>query len=131
MGKYQQLIKGLFKDGKCQESNHDALIKASHQAFKPLTAHLLNSPDDLIREACAEILGERKSPQAIPFLIKALYDTNLYVRQDALWAIEKLSGYQPGALQVWLDITNMDKPRKIQDRISKWWAINKHYIKRI
>ena len=131
MGKYQILINGLFKQGKCQPSNHDALIKADHRAFNPLTSALLDSPDELIRESCAEILGERKSTKAIPFLIKALLDKSLLVRQDALWAIEKLSGYHPGALQDWLDITNMDKPKKLHDRIAMWWKINKHYIERI
>ncbi len=92
---------------------------------------LHSSPDALVRESCAEILGERKSPKAIPFLINALLDTSIYVRQDALWSIEKLSGYQPGALQDWLDITNMDRPKKIHGRISKWWILNKHYIERI
>ena len=131
MGKHQILIDGLFKQGKCQQSNHDALIKANHHAFRPLISALLDSQDDLIRESCAEILGERKSTKAIPFLIEALIDKSLYVRQDALWAIEKLSGYQPGALQDWLDITNMDKPKKVHGRILKWWKVNKHYIKRI
>lgn len=129
-GKYQTLINGLFKEGKCIQENHDALIKADHNAFKPLVA-ALDSYDPLIREACAEILGDRKSTKAIPFLIKTLLDKNLYVRQDALWAIERLSGYQPGALQDWLDITNMDKPKKLHDRISKWYKTNKQYIQRI
>ena len=74
MGKYQLLIEGLFKQSKCQQYNHDGLIKADHHALKPLVAALLDSPDDLTREACAEILGERKSAKAIPFLIEALRD---------------------------------------------------------
>jgi hypothetical protein len=131
MGKYRLLIEGLSNQGKYKQSNHDTLIKADHHAFKPLTAALLDSHDPLIREGCAEILAERKSSKAIPFLIKSLLDISLYVRQDALWAIEKLSEYQIGGLQDWLDITNMDKPKKLHDTISAWYNINKHYIKRI
>ena len=131
MRKYQQLINSLFKKDKYQQSIHDALVKANHHAFKPLTTSLLNHPDDNIRESCAEILGERESTKAIPFLIEALLDNCLFVRQDAIWSIERLSGYRPGILEFWLDITNVDKPKKLHTRVSKWWSLNKIYIQRI
>ena len=131
MGKYQQLINSLFKQGKYQQSIYDDLLNANHHAFKPLTASLLNHPDEDIREICAEILGDRDSTKAIPFLIEALLDKSLYVRQDALWSIARISGYQPGALECWLNITNMDKPQKLHNRVSKWWKLNKHYIQRM
>lgn len=130
-GRYQRLIEGLFKHGLCVQKNHDALIKADHRAFKPLVTALLDSYDPLVREACAEILGDRKSAKAIPSLIEALLDKSLYVRQDALWSIERLSGYQTGALQDWLNITNMDKPKKLHSSVSKWYKTNKLYIQRI
>ena|ERR1700690_1481677 len=131
MGKYQDLINGLFKHGKLQQANYMALVQANFRAFNPLTIALLGHDNPNVRETCAEILKERKSTKAIPHLIEALCDSNLFVRQDALWAIEFLSGYQPTMLQEWLNIVNTDSPQKMHSRVSQWWQLNRKYIEKI
>lgn len=131
MGKYKDLIDNLFVEGKFQESAYITLAESNTRAISPLVSALLKHNNPNIRETCAEILSERKTAKAIPALIEALLDESLYVRQDALWAIESISGYQPGKLQEWLKITNVDPPRKLYKRISEWWQLNRRYIEKV
>jgi len=83
MNQYRTLINKLFDRAKFQRANYEILVKANFRVFQPLVYELLTNPDAGIREACAEILGERRSSKAIPFLIKAMTDECLYVRHDA------------------------------------------------
>jgi len=131
MGKYDKLISGLFEDNSLQKSNYAALVKANNRVLKPLVSALLGHSNPNIRETCVEILHERNTAKAIPFLIEALRDDNIFVRQDALWAIEKISGYQAGMLQTWLNVTNTDSPHKLYKQISEWWRLNRKYIERV
>ena len=131
MGKYGKLIAGLFVNGKFQETSYKSLVKANSKAFKPLVDALIRDKNPDIRETCAEILSERNSPKAIPFLIEALRDRSLFVRQDAFWAIESISGYKPDMLQDWLKVTNVDPPTKLYGCVSEWWQLNRKYIERI
>jgi len=72
----------------------------------PALAHALRHHKiACVREAIAEILGERKHPEAIPALIDALDDDALFVRQDAVWSIETICRLQPAALSDWLHLS--------------------------
>lgn len=131
MGKYEDLINSLFVDGKLHKPHYSALVNSNDRVTGALITALLNHEDPDIRETCAEILNERKTAKAIPSLITALLDEDLNVRQDALWAIENISGYQIGALREWLNITSMDAPKKLHKRVSEWWQLNKKFIERV
>lgn len=127
MGKYSDLIDGLMKNGRYVHANREPLVEADGRAMRPLITALANHKDETIRELCAEILGERDSPKAIPALIAALQDDSLSVRQDAQWSIESICKYQSGALGDWLDLNpsvESDNHAKVQE----WWATNKKYI---
>jgi hypothetical protein len=130
MGKHSTLINTLFVDGKFNQANYDALVKASRHAVGPLADALRGHIDAKVRETCAEILGERKEHKTIPFLIEALLDESLYVRHDAFWAIEAASGYVPGALSEWLDVYFND-PEELYRKVTDWWERNKEYIERM
>jgi hypothetical protein len=127
MNKYRTIINKLFDRGKFQRVNYDILVKANFRVFQPLVSELLTNPDAGIRETCAEILGERRSSKAIPFLIKAITDECLFVRHDAFWAIEKICRYEPGALSGWLDVV-YDDPKDMKKKIMKWWRSNRRFI---
>ena len=129
MGKYTKLIDSLFVNGKFQQDIYDEILKCDNRVIKYLTNSLLTAPDAHIRETCAELLSERECARAVPALIIALKDKVLYVRQDALWAIEKLCGFARGGLTDTLQITNMDKPQNLYDRVSEWWEANHRFIK--
>ncbi len=127
MNKYTKLINQLFDRGKFQRDHYSALVKADSRAFPHLVEALLKSPDDGIRETCAEILADRRSAKAIPFLLRAVGDKCIFVRQDAFWAIERICGYEQGALGMWLGI-NPDDPTDMKRKTTKWWKHNKQFI---
>ncbi len=128
MEKYSDRIQRLFKNGKLVNSHYETLVRGDEQALKSLLKALLSDPNDNIRETCAEILRDIGSAKSIPYLIKAISDKCLLVRQDAFWAIEHISGYRPSLLSQWLNIdfeNNTDMKRKV----IRWWKKNKIYIK--
>jgi hypothetical protein len=128
VSKYETLILSLSKD---RHSDHDAykhLLKADNRVVRHLTTHLLKNPDPIIRETCAEILRDRGQARAVPFLIEALKDKVLFVRQDALWAIGPLCGLERTMLETILRITNIDPPKKLHREVLEWWRSNKRYI---
>ena len=129
MGKYTNLINSLFIDGVLQKDVYDKVLKGDNRIIKYLAINLLSNSDPDIRETCAELLHERGNARAVPALIDALKDSNIYVRQDALWAIEKLCGFAPGGLQDILRLTNQDKPNKLYARVSGWWDVNERFIR--
>jgi hypothetical protein len=124
--KYKSLIENLFENGHFNQAAYDALVKADNRAIKYLTRELLANPNPHIRETCAEILRERGHARAVPSLIEALKDGELFVRQDALWAIGSLCGFE--RFEMFLRVTNVDPPWKLYRRVSEWWRLNKRYI---
>ena len=89
----------------------------------------LSSPSADAREYCAEMLADRKDPSAVSALIKVLDDDCLFVRHDAMWAIEKICRYETAGLQDWLDV-DFEKPRELKRKVSKWWKANRGFIER-
>lgn len=129
MGKYRDFIDGLMGRGKFKRPAYDALVRANNRAFPFLVEALHNHEDEDIREICAEILGDRKSTKAVPALIEALKDESLFVRQDALWSIEKICKYQSGGLYSWLEL-DPENPPELHQRVLEWWELNKRYIEK-
>ena len=128
MGKYKSLIQSLCKNGNVSQDAYDRLVRADNRAIKYLTQELLANPNADIRESCAEILRDRGHARAVPALIEALKDRQLFVRQDALWAIGPLCGLEPRSLETLLRITNIDPAAKLYRKVSKWWKVNRRYI---
>jgi HEAT repeat protein len=129
MSKFKVLIESLYENGKFNKKAYAKLLKADNRVIKRLTHELLANPNPDIRETCAEILHERGHARAVPALIEALKDQELFVRQDALWAIGPLCGLEPTSLEKLLRITNMDPPSKLYRKVSTWWKGNKRYFK--
>ena len=117
---YAKLIRELLKRGKLHQPTYDQLVKAPPSATKSLAHYLLNHRNPDIRHYCAHIPGDRGLARAIPSLMEALRDTEEYVRQDALWSIERLSGFEPGKLQYLLQITSIDEAKELHLAIQKW-----------
>lgn len=128
MSKYKLLIESLYANGGFNKRAYSKLLKADNRVIKYLTRELLENPSADIRETCAEVLRDRGHARAVPALIEALKDRQLFVRQDALWAIGPLCGLEPTSLETLLRITNLDPPAKLYRRVSKWWKANRRYI---
>ena len=127
MGKYKDLVDGLMNKGRAVQANKDALVAANSRAFPFLVDGLGHHEDEVIREICAEILGERESTKAIPALIEALNDPCISVRQDAIWSIERICRYENGALLSWLDLDH-EEVFGARDRVLEWWQANKKFL---
>lgn len=67
-----------------------------------LSASLLLSNDTYDRSSAARVLGEIRSPAALPFLIEALYDREMIVRTEAVTSLGALRN--PRAIGALLDI---------------------------
>jgi hypothetical protein len=48
------------------------------------------------------------------------------VRQDALWAIERICLLQPAALSMWLELSPSLEDAK--PHVLKWWLQNRRFI---
>jgi len=128
MSKYKLLIESLYTNGSFNKKAYFKLLKADNRVINHLTRELLANPNPDIRETCAEILRDRGHARAVPALIEALKDNQLFVRQDALWAIGPLCGLEPTMLETLLRITNIDPPGKLYRKVSDWWKQNRRYI---
>ena len=124
---YEKMILGLFKDGKFQPDVYQKLRKADKRVHRALVKALRTSRDPDIRETCAELLGERGLARAVPDLIEALDDESLFVRHDAMWAIESLCGFETAGLQFWLD-TDFENPQELKGKVKAWWRLNRRFI---
>lgn len=125
MGKYKDLIDDLVTDRR--KDAFEQLRTADGRANKALLHALIHHPNVDIREDIAEILGDRGNSKSIPALIEALTDECLFVRQDALWSIERICDMQPAALSFWLDLDHT-KPVEVKCKVAQWWRLNKQYL---
>jgi len=117
-------IDGLIKNGKVDRVVQKNLETTSAQVDAPLISTLRRHADPLVREACAAILGERRSRKALPALLKALDDESVHVRMDAVWAIEKVAGLTIGDLMTALLLDINDWP-EVRRRVRAWWRVVK------
>ncbi len=79
-------------------------------------AALLLAPDAFERTSAARMLGDIKSPAALPFLLESLYDSESLVRNQAVVSIGELK--IPSAIGALLDIarTHPDVPSALLSR---------------
>jgi len=118
--KKRELIDHLVIGGKVNADVQTQLEKTRARVDDLLIETLRRHRDDLTREVCATILGERRSRKAIPALVRALSDRSPHVRLDALWAIEKAAGLSVGELSGAL-LLNLDDWPEIRRRVESWW----------
>jgi HEAT repeat protein len=97
-------------------------LERTRAKIEPQLLQLLRHRDPFVREIAAEILGERRRPQSIPALIRAVSDRSEHVAFDAIIAIEKCAGLGIGELvsALFLDLS---KPRAAARRLTAWWRI--------
>jgi HEAT repeat protein len=97
-------------------------LERTRAKIEPQLIQLLRHRDPFVREIAAEILGERRRPQSIPALIRAVSDRSEHVAFDAIIAIEKCAGLGVSELvsALFLDLS---KPRAAAGRLASWWRI--------
>jgi len=123
--KIRELIDQLVIGGKVNADVQMQLEKTRSRIDDLLIETLMRHRDDLMREVCVSILGERRSREAIPALVRALADRSPHVRLDALWAIEKAAGLSVGELSSAL-LLNLDDWPEIRRRVRSWWRMVKN-----
>lgn len=123
--KKREMVDRLVVGGKVNTDVQTQLEKTRAHIDGLLIETLTRHSDDLMREVCASILGERRSRKAIPALVRALADRSPHVRLDALWAIEKAAGLGVGELSSAL-LLNLDDWPEIQRRVRSWWSAVKN-----
>jgi len=123
--KIRELIDQLVVGGKVNADVQMQLEKTRTRIDDLLIETLTRHRDDLMREVCVSILGERRSRKAIPALVRALADRSPHVRLDALWAIEKAAGLSVGELSSAL-LLNLDDWPEIRRRVRSWWRTVKN-----
>lgn len=97
-------------------------LERSRARIEPALNRLLGHRNAFVRELAATILGERRRPESIPALIEAVGDRSEYVAFDAIVAIEKCAGFEPGQL---VNVLKLDfsKPRAAAKRLEGWWRL--------
>ncbi|MBI5095647.1 MAG: HEAT repeat domain-containing protein [Candidatus Hydrogenedentes bacterium] len=128
MGRFQKLINGLYHEGRFQQGVYDELLRGNGRVVPVLMREVIENPNSDVRETCAELLRDWKQARAVPALIEALRDDCEYVRQDALWAIGKLCGFDYGGFENLLDVGNTDRPGKLYRRVNEWWEANRRFV---
>src|SRR6266852_2562660 len=111
----------LIKGGKSADLDESARRRA-REALEEYgfvarqCATLLLAPDAFERTSAARLLGDIKSPAALPFLLESLYDSESIVRNQAVVSIGELK--LPSAIGALLDIARMhpDVPSALLSR---------------
>jgi hypothetical protein len=126
--RYSQLVKRLRSPSRREQKKaRRDLERAGSRAESALIRAVSSDPDPLVREEAAELLGRLGSAFALPSLVAALKDPILFVRHDALWAIESIVGLRPASLACWLDL-DINHPTEVYRRVSKWWRVNQRFL---
>ena len=104
-------------------------LERTRSRIEPQLIQLLHHRDAFVRELAATILGERRNPNSIPALLKAVSDRSAHVAFDAIVAIEKCAGLKTGELvsALWLDLS---KPRSAARPLAAWWRIVRRRVLR-
>jgi hypothetical protein len=112
-----------------REAARKALLRAGGKAEPALLRALSSSGKASIREQAAELLASVGSAHALPSLVQALADDSLFVRHDALWAIEAICRMRPASLAAWLRL-NINHPTQLHSRVLRWWRLNQRFLSR-
>jgi HEAT repeat protein len=111
------LIKGLNSSDLEESARRRAREALEEYGFVARQcATLLLAPDAFERTSAARLLGDIKSPAALPFLLEGLYDSESIVRNQAVVSIGELK--IPSAIGALLDIarTHPDVPSALLSR---------------
>jgi HEAT repeat protein len=111
------LIKGLNSQDLDETGKRKAREALEEYGFVARQcAALLLAPDAFERTSAARLLGDIKSPAALPFLLEGLYDSESIVRNQAVMSIGELK--IPSAIGALLDIarTHPDVPSALLSR---------------
>lgn len=111
------LIKGVNSSGLDESARRRAREALEEYGFvAQQCAALLLAPDAFERTSAARLLGDIKSPAALPFLLEGLYDSESIVRNQAVVSIGELK--IPSAIGALLDIarTHPDVPSALLSR---------------
>jgi HEAT repeat protein len=93
---------------------------AHNAAVAPLTVLLAKDEDLFVRRAAARALGEINDRTAIPALIEALMDSEIYVSLQAAKSLRSISGKEFG----FKETLTASKRRQVQTKWKKWWKDN-------
>ncbi|MFH1231646.1 MAG: HEAT repeat domain-containing protein, partial [Planctomycetota bacterium] len=67
-----------------------ACLKTASSNLSLFTELLQKDPDAMVRAQCAQYLGKYHYTQAVPALIKATEDNDVFLRQEAVWALGEM-----------------------------------------
>lgn len=111
-------IGNVVRHGKANES----VIAAFGHADASLDARLigaLSHRNPLVRGITAMLLGRRGLQGAVRGLLHRLKDQNVFVRQDASWAIERILGFAPGEISAALG-ANAQNPKRLHQKFRRF-----------
>ena len=89
-------------DGSWNNDHYKYIVTCKGRYLKNLHQGL-NDKNPLIREGCAEALGDIGFLQSVSFLIEHADDPNEEVRWDVVNSLERILGFQPSVLKEWLN----------------------------
>ncbi|MFH0887834.1 MAG: HEAT repeat domain-containing protein [Planctomycetota bacterium] len=78
------------------------------------TELLQKDPDAMVRAQCAQYLGKYQHKEAVPALIKATEDKDVFLRQEAVWALGEMK--DTTAVPKLLDLLEHDSNAEIRRR---------------
>lgn len=120
--------KMINKDGTWNQSEYNDIVKKDYRILKDLHNGLKNV-NPLIREGCAEALGELGYLESVPILIEYVDDKDENVRWDIINSIESIIGLRHGILLSWIGC-NMSHRNKIKKELILFWKRNRSYFTR-
>lgn len=116
----------INSDGSWNNEYYNTLVMWKGRYLKYLHQGLANK-DPLIREGCAEALGDIGFLDSVPFLIEHVDDIDEHVRWDIVHSLEKILGFQPGMLIEWASC-NFKNRHKLKTKLKEFWENNKGFI---
>jgi HEAT repeat protein len=100
---------------------HGLAQMKSPAAVGPLAKVCTEDEHVMVRRVAARALGDIRAWRAVPVLIQALEDREVYVAQQANFALQKITGQDFG---VTLDSSPRDRKTRAVTA-TKWWDKNK------
>ncbi len=120
------LEKLINADGSWNNDHSDKLIMWQGRYIKELYIGL-DDENPLIREGCAEIIGNIGFLESVPILIAHSDDPDKHVRWDIINSIEMILAFQPGAITEWTRC-NIKNRHKLKKRLIEFWKNNQDYL---
>jgi hypothetical protein len=123
----KNIVKSLLNpDGSWNQDQYDKIVRSKRRYLKYIHDGL-DDENPMIREGCAEALGDIGFLSSVPVLINHISDSCEYVRWDIMNSLEKILGFQPGALMAWTGCSLRHR-NKIKKSLPKFWSNNRDYL---